>query len=302
MAKQKVLITGASGLIGSKLQEFLKFKGYEVLIVSRKKSDESNHYHWDLNEKKLETGAVIDTDYIIHLAGAGVMDKPWTEQYKKEIIESREASTQLLYDQLRIVPHHVKAFISASAIGYYGLDTGDRMISEENGKGNGFLADVVEKWEKVIAKIEDFKIRVVRLRIGIIMSDKGGALPKMAAPAKLGAGAAIGTGKQYMSWIHIDDFCNMVYHVLDNYNIKGTFNAVAPNPVTNQELSKKISKYLNKPFFLPNIPSFILKLIFGEKALMLLGGNRVSSKKIESTGFRFKYSDIDSTLKDLLGS
>ena len=227
---------------------------------------------------------------------------------KKEILESRTLSTQLLYNQLKETKTPLKAFVSASAIGIYGFDTGNQLLTEESPISTQFLADVVKKWEEEVQKIASIPnqngisggIRVAKLRIGIVLSDKGGALVEMAKPVRLFAGAALGTGKQCLSWIHIDDLCKMFVFAVENDNISGEYNAVGVSVTTNEILTKAIAKALDKPLFLPNVPAFALNLILGEMAGMVLGGNNVSSEKIQKAGFKFDYTDLDTAVKKLL--
>lgn len=298
----KVLITGGTGLIGRRLTELLHTKGYEVAYLSRShKPGKIKHFLWDLNKNYIEDAAINYPDYIINLAGANVFEKKWTKEFKKEIIESRTNSVNILYQKFRESGRSLKAFISASAIGYYGADTGSDLISEEHAEGNDFLATVVSQWEKSIMQFEGLGIRTVRLRIGIVLDKNGGALDKLVTPIKLGAGAALGSGKQYVSWIHIDDLCHMFVDAIEKNSMKGIYNAVAPNPVTNEELTKGIASAIGRSIYLPNVPSMALKFMLGsEKATILLGGNYVSPEKIIKEGFNFKYTHLEQALKDLL--
>ena len=300
---QTVLVTGGTGLVGSRLTPLLLDKGYRVRFLSRNPGKVNNieSFSWDMDHQTIDEKALDGVDYIIHLAGAGVADKKWTTRRKKEILQSRTKSTELLRSALAKAQHQVKAFISASAVGYYGWDTGGVWKKEESRFGDDFLATVTKAWEAEVDQVEKLGIRVAMLRIGIVLSDKGGALIELTKPIKWGVGAALGKGDQYMSWIHLDDLCNMFIHAMENDNVKGIYNAVAPNPVTNKELSKLSAKVLGKPFFLPNVPGFVLKLALGEMASMVLGGNRVSSEKIQKDGFMFTYPKVEPALSDLLG-
>jgi hypothetical protein len=300
--KGKVLITGGTGLIGSRLTEILLQNGFEVSYLSRKKEDgKIKKYQWDIHKKTVDEEALTNADYIINLAGANVFEKKWNKEFKKEILESRTESVQLIYDTLKVIPHHVKAFISASAIGYYGLDTGEEWVNENAPGGDDFLAEVVENWEQAIKKIESLSIRTAIFRIGIVMSNKGGALEKLIGPIKKNAGAVIGSGKQYVSWVHIDDVCYMFLKALEDESVKGVYNATAPTPVTNHDLTHEAAKTVGKSIVLPNVPAFALKLMLGsEKASIVLGGNRVSSEKIAKTGYNFHYKELKSALQNLL--
>ncbi len=302
MSKQ-VLITGGSGLIGSHLTQLLLKKKYSVAHLSRSEKNENGvkTYVWDIEKQEMDKEALATADYVIHLAGAGVADHRWTKSYKQEIIQSRTASARLLYNTVKnLKKNKIKAFLSASGVGIYGEDTGSAEILESSPHGTDFLAHVCEKWESSADKMEALGMRVVKLRTGMVLSEEGGALTKLVKPIKLGAGAPLGSGQQYISWIHIDDLCRMYLAAIENENYKGAFNAVGPRPVTNEELTKAAAKVLKKPLFLPNVPSFALKLALGEMANIVLGGNKVSSQKIEAMGFEFNYSTIDAALNDLL--
>ncbi len=299
---QTVLVTGGTGLVGSRLKQLLLERGYQVRFLSRnpEKVSQIESFVWDVNQQSVDEKALSGVDYIIHLAGAGVADKKWTKQRKKEILESRTLSTRLLRTALAKTDHTVKAFISASAIGYYGWDTGGVWKKEESRFGDDFLATVTKAWEAEIDEVGKLGVRIAMLRIGVVLSEKGGALKEITKPVRLGVGAPLGSGNQYMSWIHVDDLCNMFIHAMEDQNIKGIYNAVAPNPVTNKELSRLSAQILGKPFFLPNVPGFVLKLVLGEMASMVLGGSRVSSEKIQSNGFQFSFPEVKPALNDLL--
>ncbi len=297
-----ILITGGTGLVGSRLTELLLEKGHKVKYLSRSAGVKNGiqSYKWDINKSEIDSEAFKEVDGIIHLAGAGVADKKWTAERKKEILESRTNSTSLLRNTLNSIDHQVTSFVSASAIGYYGWDTGGVWVKEGSRFGDDFLATVTKAWEEEVDQIAELGIRTAKLRIGIVFSEKGGALYELAKPIKMGAGAPLGSGDQYMSWIHIDDLCKMFIHATESSDVEGVFNAVGPNPETNQVITKKVAKVLDKPCFLPNVPSFILKIILGKRAAMILGGSRVSSEKIVTTGFQFSYPELEPALKDLL--
>lgn len=298
----KVLITGGTGLIGSRLTELLIESGYEVSYLSRSKGNgRIKKYVWDIYKKYIDQDAIKNADYIISLAGANVFEKKWSKEFKKEILDSRVQSTNLLYDQLRSTPNNVKAFISASAIGYYGFDTGSEWINEQDKPGDDFLSEVVKQWEASTSKIQELNIRTVMFRIGIVLSSNGGALEKLLTPIRFNTGAALGSGKQYVSWIHVDDLCFMMIKALEDETLSGVYNAVAPEPVTNEVLTKEIAHAIDKNIFLPNVPSIALKFLLGsERASILLGGNRVSSEKIEKAGYKFHFRELNTALQNLL--
>jgi uncharacterized protein (TIGR01777 family) len=297
----KILITGGTGLVGTRLSELLTQKEYEVVHLSRKPRPNAQYktYTWDVMEGHIDKEA-LEVDYIIHLAGAGVADKKWTDQRKELIYSSRIESTRLLFEKVREHGISLKGFISASAIGYYGFDTGDQLVDETTKPGSDFLANVVIDWEDAADSFAELKIPVAKVRIGIVFSENGGALPQLVGPIRFGAGAPIGSGKQYMSWIHIDDLCRIFEHVVSQ-NLEGVFNGVGPQPATNKEVTKVAAAVLKKPLFLPNVPAFALKIAFGEMANIVLGGNKVASAKIEETGFQFEHPELKECLQDLLG-
>jgi uncharacterized protein (TIGR01777 family) len=299
---QNVLITGGTGLVGSRLTEMLVEKGYEVSHLSRGSGKgQIKTYTWDLSRGTIDEEALKNADYIINLAGAGVFDEKWNKSFKNEIVKSRTDAVNLMCTKLKNSAHHVKAFVCASAIGLYGDDTGESLITEDRPAGKDFLSEVVTQWESAADKIQELGTRTVKIRTGIVLSSKGGALSKMAGPVAKGAGAALGSGKQFVSWIHIDDLCSIFIKAIEDENMKGAYNAVAPNPVTNAALTQAIAKQLGKSINLPNVPGFALKLLLGsEKAMVVLGSVKVSAEKIVRQGFQFRFSDLSMALQNLL--
>jgi uncharacterized protein (TIGR01777 family) len=288
----KILIAGATGLIGNELTNKLLTEGHSVSILSRSKTSKipkTTVFVWNPEQGEIDLSAFNGVDAIINLAGAGVADKRWTSAYKQTILDSRINSTQLLINSLQITQNQVHTFINASAIGFYGTNTGSNWVDENTKCGEDFLADVVQKWEKEAFKAQNLNIRTVAIRIGIVLSGKGGALPKMALPVKYYFGAALGSGNQYVSWIDIDDLVSIFIYCLTNKTVNGAINAVAPAPVTNKEFNTALAKQINRMVFLPNLPSIILKIIIGEFAASLLGGNRVFCTKITQSGFKFQH-------------
>jgi uncharacterized protein len=297
----KILITGASGLVGSRLTELLLQKGHHVSHLGRsKRAGSAPSFVWDVENKLIDPQALEGVDTIINLAGAGVADKRWTAQRKKEILESRTHSTQLLFETLKEQRHSVKTFVSASAIGYYGFGLNDEVFNEESSAGNDFLASVTKQWEEETDRVASLGMRVVKLRIGIVLSAKGGALVEMAKPIRLGVGSPLGTGKQYLSWIHLDDLCELFIKSVEDEKMQGAYNAVTAW-ATNSDFTKAVAHVLKKPLWLPPVPSFVMKIILGEMANLVVNGSKVSSEKIRKVGFQFKYDELDKTLKDLLG-
>ena len=295
----KILITGGTGLIGTRLSEMLIDYGYEIAHLSRHNPQFSHYktFKWDIEKQYIDENVLNYADYIINLAGASVADGKWTAERKKEILNSRVKGTQLLHNCLRQTQHHVKAFISASAIGIYG-DTGDHLVTEESAYAeNDFLAQVCKQWEAAAWQVHDLNIRTAIFRIGIVLSDKGGALPQMARPVKLMAGAPFGSGRQYMSWIHIDDLCRLFIRAIEDTQYQGVYNAVAPNPVTNEEFTKKLASIMHRPLTGLKVPAIGLKLMLGEMSEVVLEGQRVSGNKLIHTGYTFEYNTLERALE-----
>lgn len=293
----KVIITGGTGLVGRRLTQLLLNKGYEVNILCRN-PQKLNEFRWDLSRNYIDKNVFEQADTIIHLAGAGVADQRWTAERKKEIINSRIQSTRLLHDYLVNNKHTVSNFISASAVGYYG-DRGNELLTETSSAGSGFLADVCRQWEREVDTLAALDISVSKIRIGIVLSKDGGALPKLDFPIRFGIGAYIGNGKQYVPWIHIDDLCTIFLHLLENKNIAGTFNACAPDIRTNRQMGETIAKVLHRPFIPAPAPAFLLKAAMGEMAEMLLMSNNCSPEKITATGFRFQFPMLADALEHI---
>lgn len=295
-----VLITGATGLVGTRLTEMLLEKGHRVAHVGRsKRAGQLPSFLWNVEHGVMEIEALRGMDAIVHLAGAGVADERWTAKRKKVILESRTKSSALLFKTLKNIPNSVKAVISASAIGYYGFGLSDQLFTEDSQPGTDYLADVVVQWEKEVDKISELGIRVVKIRIGIVLSDKGGALKEMARPVQWGVGAPLGTGNQLLSWIHIDDLCRMFIKAVEDRKITGVYNGVGVKAITNRQMTKAIATVLDRPLLLPNIPAFVLRLIVGEMADIVVNGSNISSRKFQQAGFNFQFTDEEEALKDL---
>jgi len=295
------LITGASGLIGKRLTELLLQKGHQVSHLGRKKSNGLvPSYVWDVKGGTIDINALKGIDTIIHLAGAGIADKPWTKERKREILESRTQSTQLLHKTLQQNPNSVKAFISASAIGYYGFEASDKTFTENSEAGIDFLASVTRQWEEEVEKLKTLSLRVAKIRIGIVLSTEGGALKPMLLPIKYFVGSPLGSGKQWMSWIHMDDLCAMFIHIAENEKLDGVYNATSPTASTNAEFTKAVAAVLKRPIWLPNVPEFVLTILLGEMASLITQGSKVSSKKIQESGFVFQYPTLEGALENLL--
>jgi len=304
-----ILITGGTGLIGSALTPKLVAEGHEVIIVSRsaKNSAEKNitFAKWDVEAQTIDADAIAKADYIIHLAGAGVADKRWTDDRKKEIILSRTESSKLIVKALRETTNKVKAVISASAIGYYGDDekrkTKRKAFVEDRLADTEFLGETCRLWEESIKPVEQLGKRLVRLRIGIVLSNEGGALPEFKKPIKFGIAGVLGSGRQVISWIHIEDLCRMFTYAIKNESLQGAYNAVAPDPVTNKELTLALAEKIKGKFYVPlHVPGFVLKLMLGEMSVEVLKSATVSCEKIRTEGFSFLYPTIQLALDNLI--
>jgi uncharacterized protein len=298
----RVLITGGTGLVGRELCKKLANKGYDVAVLSRKKHTDAKYrtYLWDPNKNEIEKEAVETADYIIHLAGTNLSGKRWTSERKRAIVRSRVNTADLLYRKVTEVRNKLVAFISASAVNYYGTRTTEKIYSEGDPPGEDFLGETCRKWEEEAMKFDKDGIRTVIIRTGVVLSKKGGALQKMMMPVKLGVGAPIGSGRQYVPWIHIDDICNMYIRAVEDPHMNGPFNGVAPDHRTNKEFMRALARIHNKPFWAPNAPALALKIVYGEMAGVVLEGSRVSSVKIRTTGYNFLYPELEKALADLL--
>ncbi|MCF2218865.1 TIGR01777 family oxidoreductase [Chryseobacterium sp. PS-8] len=298
--KEIVLITGANGLVAKELSKKLE-KDYTVRFLTRKKQN-SNDFEWDIKKGTIDEKAFENVSHIIHLAGANISEKRWTDERKKELISSRVDSAALLLKTLQKNNIRLKSFISASGINYYGTKTTEKIFTENDGPGNDFLSEVVILWEKAADDFKEQNVaeRVVKIRTAVVLSEKDGALKKMLPPVKMGIGSPIGTGKQYMPWIHINDICSIYEFALKNSELDGAFNANSPQHTTNENLTKNMAEVLHKPLFMPNVPAFVLKLMFGELSEALLEGSRASSEKIQKAGFQFEFPELKRALEDLL--
>ncbi|NRA91251.1 MAG: TIGR01777 family protein [Psychroserpens sp.] len=300
---KKVLITGATGLIGRKIVEICHQRNWTVhyLTTSKHKLENRDNYKgflWNPTQQEIDHNCFEGVDAIINLVGASI-SKRWTSAYKKEILESRTQSAALLFKTIEAHNFPVQQIVSASAIGIYPSSQTNYYKEHTEVLSNSFLGEVVEQWESAVDQYHSIGIKVAKIRIGLVMASEGGALPEIVKPIKIGAGAAFGDGQQWQSWIHIQDLAHMFIYAVEN-NLTGIYNGVAPNPVSNSELTKVVAKVLQKPLFLPNIPKFMMKLLLGEMHMLLFESQRVSSAKIEQTGFEFRYHHIEPALENLL--
>jgi uncharacterized protein (TIGR01777 family) len=299
----KILITGATGLVGNALTKKLLDNNYSVnyLTTSSKKIDVKPNFKgffWNPSTGEIDKNAFENVNAIIHLAGANIAHR-WTKSHKKEILDSRILSTNLLYNTLKNTPNQVKQFIAASGTAIYPDSETNCYTEDFTGKAHGFLSQVVQEWEGSVDKISSLDIKVCKLRTGIVYAKNGGALQEIIKPIKYGIGSSFGTGKQIQSWIHIQDLVNIYEFALEN-QLTGLFNAVSPNPVSDQVLTKTIATILKKPLFMPNIPRFMMKLILGDMHELLFTDKNISSQKIINQGFKFTFQDIDNALTDIL--
>ena len=300
----RVLITGATGLIGQEIVKLCHEKDIKVNYLTTSKSkivQEENYkgFYWNPKAKEIDADCFKGVDAIVHLAGATV-SKRWTPSYKKEILSSRTETTALLVNTLRELTHTVNQVVSASAIGIYPDSLINYYDESHNEISSSFLGQVVSVWEQASDEFSKLNITVSKIRIGLVLSNKGGALMEIVKPIKFGLGAAFGNGKQWQSWIHIHDLANLFLYVLQN-NLSGVYDGVAPNPISNSELTKTAASVLHKPLFMPNIPKFFMKLVLGEMHILLFESQRVSSKKIADEGFLFKFNYLEPALNNLLG-
>jgi len=299
-----ILITGGGGLIGNYLSKKLTDKGYSVAVLARSIHNHAEipTYFWDIDKNEIDIEALESADCIIHLAGANIGSQRWTSKRKKLIIDSRVRSGQLILEKLKENKNQVKAFISASAIGYYGATTTEKIFTETDPPFSDFLGETCRQWEQSADNFEILGIRTVKIRTGIVLAKQRGALAKMMIPVKFGIGSAIGTGGQFMPWIHIDDLCGIYIKAIEDTQMYGAYNAVSPDHKTNREFTATLAHVLKKPFWFPDIPAFLLKLIYGKASDIILNGSRVSSEKIINAGYHFKFQVLESALADLINN
>ncbi|MBO0341721.1 MAG: TIGR01777 family oxidoreductase [Allomuricauda sp.] len=299
----KVLITGATGLVGQAIVEVLHQRSIPVNYLSTSKekitsTEDFQGFYWNPSKGEIDLECFKDVQAIINLAGTDIA-KRWTPEHRKKVLSSRVDSLRTLKKGLeRSNNGEVECLVSASAIGIYPSSICDYYEEDTDKVDNGFLGEVVTKWETEAETFKDLGVDVAKIRIGLVLSKDGGALPKMALPVKNFVGAPIGSGDQWQSWIHIEDLAQMFAFAVEN-NLQGTYNGVAPNPVTNTKLTKELARILDRPLWMPNVPAFILKVILGKMSTLLLASQRVSSKKIEDEGFSFQYVNVCQALKAL---
>jgi uncharacterized protein (TIGR01777 family) len=301
--KKNVLISGGSGFIGRNLTTLLLAKGYSVSILSRSEKQNKGdvfYYKWDVAKQTIDDEAILKADYIIHLAGENIAEKRWTAKRKAAIIDSREKSTQLLYSVLKKHYKKLDAFVSASAVGIYGAVNGEEICTEDMKPANDFLGYTCQKWEDSIDFIENLNIRTVKIRTGLVLGKNDGFLKKLIPLFKYRLGSALGSGKQYMPWIHVDDLCAIYLQAISDASMEGPYNAAICDNTTNTVFSKTLARVFGYSIWLPNVPAFVLKLVMGEMAKIVLTGRRVSSDKMEQTGFKFKFNNLEEAIRNCL--
>lgn len=297
----KILISGATGLVARHLIPTLVEKGHEVFKLVRKTPKSADEIQWDAEKgfSESEQEKLENFDTVIHLAGENIAAANWGDEQKKRLRDSRVVGTRVLVEALKKCENAPKVFIGASAEGYYGRETEDEILTENSPNGKGFMAELCKAWEDEIENAEDFGARVVKLRIAVVLAKDGGALEKMKTPFCLGVGGVVGSGKQWMSWLAIDDLVGIIHFVLEN-EISGVINSTSPNPVTNYEFTKTLGKVLNRPTIFP-IPEFAIKLMFGEMGdQLLLKGCRVTPKRLQELGYKFKFEKLEEAMKHVL--
>lgn len=306
---QTVLITGGTGMVGQSLTNLLIDQGYKVIVLTRQKKQSSrlhfSYAKWDISKQWIDPTAIAAADFIIHLAGEGVADKRWTASRKKAILDSRVDTSRLIVKSLKDNPNKVKAIVAASAIGWYGPDNEKSIETgfvETDPVDPSFLGDTCKQWEESMHPVKELGIRLVTLRIGIVFNKKGGALAEFIKPARLGVVAILGDGKQIVSWIHQQDLNRMMLFAIEQDQVTGVYNAVAPDPVDNATLTKAIAQRFHKWAIPFKVPSFILKIMLGEMSVEILKSAKVSATKIIAAGFTFNYASMDEALDDLLVS
>jgi uncharacterized protein (TIGR01777 family) len=301
-----VIITGGTGLIGRSLSIFLVSRGFKVIIFSRnpgsfrKSSPDISYAAWNVDEQSVNEEAFQQAKYVIHLAGAGVADKPWTDKRKREIVESRTRSSALLIKAMKSIPNKIVSVVSASAIGWYKQNL-PGPATETDSPDQGFLGETCQAWEKSIQPVTDLDKRLVILRTGIVLSNDGGAFPAFAKPVKYGIAGILGSGKQIISWIHIEDICRLYLEAMTNTSWSGVYNAVAPNPVNNRTFTLELAKKMKGSYFIPMpVANFILRLMLGERSEEVLKSSNISANKLKQQGFQFIYPTIDAAFRGLI--
>ncbi len=297
-----ILITGGRGLVGRYLTTALLQKGYTVSHLSRKAGKNRNvtTYLWDVEHGFIDPNCIKGVDVVVHLAGEGIADKRWSRERKKALVQSRTKSIALVYKLLKTKEHQVKAVISASGVGYYG-NRGEELMYEDNIPSQDFLGECCILWEKAVDEGLELGLRIAKFRTGVVLSKHSGALPQLARTIRMGIGSPLGDGKQWISWIHMQDVVDIYMMAIEDENINGVYNMVAPNAVTNIQLTQAIARQLSKPLWAPHVPEFILKLLLGEMAQVVLDSTKASAAKIQIAGYKFLYVNVKDALEAIYG-
>ncbi|MGL1888224.1 MAG: TIGR01777 family oxidoreductase [Reichenbachiella sp.] len=297
-----VLITGGSGLVGSHLTLLLADQGHTVRHLSRGKYAhlKAEVFEWNLKKEYVDPAALKDVDIVVHLAGSNVGSQRWTPVKKARMYDSRILSTKLLFEEFSKLGKKPKLFLSASGSSCYGLLPSKDVSVESDPFGDDYLAKICKDWEAEADKFESLGSRVVKARFGMVLSENGSALSKITYPIKMFVGAPMGSGEQIINWVHIKDLISMLNYFIVNEDTSGAFNAVAPNPISNSSFTQLLAKVLKRPVWLPNVPSFILKMMLGEMSQIVLEGNIISNQKVIDTGFKFEFENPEKAIRDLL--
>lgn len=297
---EKILITGGTGLIGKNLIPVLQKNGFEVVLLVRKAPANSTiKYHlWNPDQNELDESVFDGVDHILHLAGENIGAKRWTKSRKKKLYDSRIKSANLLFEKSKNA--NIKTFITASGVNFYGTITSDHIFTENDQPGSDFLSQLTLDWEKSADQFSNRGTRIVKLRTGVVLSEKGGALEKILIPFKWNVGSELGDGKQYMPWIHLNDLMQIYVNAVTDKNMNGAYNAVAPTHITNSELTSLIAKNLGKKLWAPRVPAFVIRLLFGEMGNLVLKGSRVSSEKLINQGYTFQSPKLEETITNLI--
>ncbi len=297
---KNILITGGTGLLGKILTKNLQDKGHHVAILSRnpKEVKSPKAFYWNVKKQEIDEQCIEGIDIIIHLAGAGIADEKWTDERKKVIIDSRVNSISLIYDLIQRKQAKIEAVISASAVGFYG-DRGNELLTEESAAGSGFLSEACVAWEKAVDQGAKEDLRIVKIRIGLLLTKEGGVLKPFKIMAKTFSAMKFGDGQQWFPWIHIDDIVGMFSLAVENKEIEGVYNGSAPSAVRNEEFIKTLAKVMHKPFWPIRIPEFALNIGLGERKELLMMSNRTDSSKIQNAGYQFKYVDLKKALENI---
>lgn len=299
---KNILIAGGTGLVGKYLTKHLLEKGYNVAHLSRtpQKNSTIKQYHFNWLKNEIDENAFKDCYCIVNLAGENIGSKRWTNYQKQQIISSRTQTSQLIYNAVKSTKASIHTYISASAIGYYGNEPSEKIFTETDKNGSDFLAETCVKWEHSADMFSDIGMRVIKIRTGIVLAKDAVIIQKLKPIFSLSLGSAVGHGKQYMPWIHVHDLCSIYVQGIENLSMIGAYNAVAPEHITNYQFTQTFAKVLDKPFFMPNVPSAFIQLAMGEMSQLLLTGNKISCEKIMKTGFQFEYNTINSAYSAIL--